>query len=523
MSVDGDTSAASKARGERSRSVPGASAICFETPRNGGERVRLARDVDPAYTDSITVDSDPGGGYDDALPDSPLPGSGERYDECGDDVPALACDDCGSVGWVASTCRRSRCPRCWRAWVFYMAVEGITAVDGTRRKRAYESGSNPYNHHVIVSFPDGTRFDSDDALDRGFEAAKRFMMEVGADAGMIVYHPDRIAEEHRGDVIGHSSGDGDMQWKDILDMPPEERDEYLVHSPHFHVFAVSDFIQGGAVTENIEDRTGVVIERIADDDGISLADMDALAAATAYSLSHAGLTADGDDAHRAAYRYFGETANIERRANVRADAKEAMRRVAPDVLGVDFSRRTCDEPVTDSADSGKYSGGEADSVDANPRSNVLDSVFPGDADETPASGPAVRPTISRSGAPEAGADAPDWQAGNTGGFATDSGAPDATPGASLRPDGGDESDTSRDDADGDSDESDAAQSNADDAGECGGSMLPIWKIRDKLKNDDEWRETIGEEAAEGIRDAYDQWCDMGQPAPENTADAPPPD
>lgn len=514
MSVDGGVSAASKARGERSRSRPGG-AICFERATDDGrDRIRLNQNVEPGNAGdipTITVDNDPDARtYADALPDSPLPGSGEQYGTCGDDVPALACDDCGSVGWVGSTCRRSRCPRCWRAWAFYTAIEAIAATDGTRRKRASEPGPNPYNHHVVVSFPDGTRFNSDDALDRGFGATKRFMMEVGADAGMLLFHPYRIKEEYRGDVMGHSSGDGDKQWKDILDMPPEDREEYLVYSPHFHVFAVSDFIQGGAITEKIEDRTGVVIERIADDDGVSLADMDALAAATAYSLSHAGLTADGDDdAHRAAYRYFGETANIERRANVRADAKEAMRRVAPDVLGVDFSRRTCDEPVTDSDDSGEYSGGKAGSVDANPRSNVLDSVFPGDADETPASGPAARPTAS-SGAPDAEADDADgWQRGNTGGFATDSGVPDAPSVTSVRSD------------DDGHDHVDATDS--DDTEECGGSMLPIWVIREKLDENDVWREKIGSEAAEGIRDAYDQWADMGEPVPGDMPDAPPPD
>lgn len=392
----------------------------------------------------------------------------------------------------------------------------VTAVEGTRRKRASEPGPNPYNHHAIISLPEGTRFNSADALDRFFEAGKVLLAHVNADTGMLIYHPFRIKKEYRGDVLGHESGEGDMHWRDILALVEsddwdweEVREEFLVFAPHLHVFAVTEFFQGGAVTREIEEQTGVVIERIADEDGVSLGDLDDLCAAVAYSLSHAGLSYnEEEDAYRAAYRYFGETANIERRANVRSDVKESMRRVSMDVLGVDFSDSSCKKEVS----SEKDTNGESEiplAVRAlRPDSNA-------DSGSTGSGSPMGSGSHSEFGfTSESGSDSgSEWSGGNTGGFATDMSNPDAR------------GSCARDTASADS----GGHDHADSEGEmCGGNLLPIWTAEESLA-DDEWREKIGEEAAEELEAAFEEWCELGEPTPEtllpeeSSPDKPPPD
>lgn len=462
-------SAVSRSKGERQRTRP-QGAICFETERDGGERVHLAEDIDPSYADSITASDPDARSYEDKLPDDlPLPGEGEEKEDCGEDIPITVCDNCGTTTYAGSTCRRSLCPRCWESWAFHRAVEAVTAIDGTRRKRATESATNPYNHHITVSFRTDTRFDSKTPLDRGFAATKRLLDEIAADTGMIIYHPYRIAKEHRGDVLGHESGNGDLHWRDILGMPADERRGKLVYAPHFHVFAVSPFVQGGAVTEDIEDKTGVVIERIADDDGVSLKDLEALCSAVAYSLTHAGITTDKSDQNRAAYRYFGETSNIDRRESVRSDVDEAMRRVSYGVLGVGFERGECKQEVV---------VGETDD-DGQPLAvRVVDPDIPDDTDDTRGGEAVAMPGFgSGSGS------------GNPSGFGTG--------------------------------ETDTAVSHAHtETVECGGKQLPIWQ-RSRHIDNDEWRERVGAEAVEAAEAAYDEWRDLGEPDPPDIPDGPP--
>lgn len=63
---------------------------------------------------------------------------------------------------------------------------------------------------------------------------------------------------------GHESGEGDMQWADILEKAESDdwtweaiREEFLVDGPYFHAMVNADFVQGGAVTEAIEEQTGM--------------------------------------------------------------------------------------------------------------------------------------------------------------------------------------------------------------------------------------------------------------------------
>lgn len=377
----GDPGAGSSAR-SRTRSK---GALCYEYDDDGEtRRVRVSNTLNPDEFAIRDVPTD-ARSFDDALPESPLPGSGDRRDDCGDDFPGLYCRDCGEPAIVGRTCRRSRCPRCHKAWIFHQSKTIAAKTDGLRRLRysRSEGRRHPKNHHVVVSLPSSIRFDSEDPFGRTTTLAKLLMGQVDADTGTAIYHPYRIATEYRGDVLGHSSGDGDLTWKDVLPLIDAEgwdavREEYLVFSPHFHVITVSDWIEGGAVTKRIEEKTGVVIERITPgDSSTSIPDMEALASVTAYCLSHAALSHDEDtDRWQAAYRYFGEVANTEARANVTREVDRALRKVAPTVLGLEFPEPRCSEDRIDTDGDDLPDDSPASGVDR-PPVRVLTDGAPG--------------------------------------------------------------------------------------------------------------------------------------------------
>ncbi|WP_147465005.1 hypothetical protein [Halococcus sp. IIIV-5B] len=209
-------------------------------------------------------------------------------------------------------------------------------------------------HHVVVSLPHSLRFDSDQPLKRAKELAKNLLAGVDLDAGTLYYHPWRIAKAYRGDVAGHSSGDGDLTWADILRRLDSDswswdavRDEFLVFAPHFHAIGNSRFVQGGAVTDAISEQTGIVIHRITKkESSVSIYDKEDLCRATAYCRTHTGLRWDDDNEQfRAATWRFGETANLVPSKGVREEIDQVARDVSHDVLGVDFRRSSCSAHV----------------------------------------------------------------------------------------------------------------------------------------------------------------------------------
>lgn len=123
-------------RKETSRrlSVRSKGAVCYEYERDGEEtRVRIARDIEPHYSDAITTSEPDARDYSDPLPELPLPGSGELLEDCDDEIPALFCSGCGTPYDVGRTCRRSRCPRCWQSWAFQRAKSVAAKVEALGR------------------------------------------------------------------------------------------------------------------------------------------------------------------------------------------------------------------------------------------------------------------------------------------------------------------------------------------------------------------------------------------------------
>ena len=482
---------ASSAR-KRSRSR---GAVCAETTLNGEtKRVRLANNVEAHMDESIQATEPDAREFADALPQYRLPGSGELLNDCGVDTPALFCPECGAKTVVGRTCRRSICPRCWESWDFQQAKTNASMVEGLRRYRAASGESNAKYHHLTVSFRPETRFDSADPFERGVEATKLLLEEVGVYAGILIYHPWRIAEAYRGEVRGHESGEGDMTWADVLTKVASPawsweaaRSEFLVYAPHFHVYANAPFVQGGAVTEMIEERTGVVIHRITKrDSSVSLYDVEDLASSMAYSLSHAGLAWDEDNEQfRAAYRRFGETANFSPTPGVEADVDAALREVAPEVLGQEFPKPRCDNEtveIDEAGDEGESDEGERESPPSVKRDLSSES-------------PDVSGWSGESGS--------EWSSGNTGGFAADDGDDlwAATVGVSP------------------SWLEDPAEASEDHRSRCGTKLVPMWAA-DEYLADEAWVESIGEDARAELEAAYEEWMQLGEPRPEAV---PPPD
>jgi hypothetical protein len=497
--VDHDDPGAGTSARSRTRSK---GAICYEFDADGEtRRVRVSNTLDPTEFAIRDVSTD-AREFDAALPESSLPGSGDRRDDCGDDFPALHCPDCGEPTTVGRTCRRSRCPRCHKAWVFYTARQVDAKTDGLRRLRyaRSEGRSHPKLHHLVLSPPSSIRFDSGDPLDRAFDLVKLLLAQVDGDTGTAIYHPYRIKEEYRGDVLGHSSGDGDLTWKDVLPLIATEgwdavREDYLVFSPHFHVIAVSDWIEGGAVTDRLAEKTGWVTHRITPgDSSTSIGDLEDLASVTAYSLSHAGLSHDaGNDRHRAAYRYFGEVANTEARANVTREVDRALRDVAPTVLGMDFPEPRCSEERVDADDgdgdapdrSGSDGNGDGSGADVDrPPVRVLASG--GDAQGwSEPSGSAVDLGADRSaGARNTGYD-------DSGGSAT-WGAPGS--GAGTGAGGGDGVP--------------AGQTADVPTSRCGSRLVPMRAAPDYL-NDSEWCASIADATLRRLRRAHAEFLALG--------------
>ncbi|QLK27196.1 hypothetical protein HYG81_06220 [Natrinema zhouii] len=479
---------------DRTRSKGGLSFEHNVTGDDGQRRITIHQDVDPADGSRITTaEPDVDTLAYDARPTAPhIPGSGERYDTCGDPFHGLFCPDCAATQEVGQTCQRSRCERCYKSWCFRRAKTQVAKLESLRHDlEQRESGWQKF-HHLTVSFRPDVRVRSDDPVKQLRKITQALLDQIGVEHGLAVFHNYRIKPEYCGDVFGHESGDGDLNWCNILSEKLESEewpaaavyDEFLEYAPHFHVFAVADFVQCGAVTKQIADDTGVVIHRISDDDGKSLETIEDLAAATMYALSHVGLKQRGNS-YRACYQAFGRLANHAAEDWALAKADDACRETASDVLGLSLAKPECDahiEPATDNED----------------------MVTPDDTDDpieamnSSGLGPTTATSSLRSSTASAGT-----------GHRTDTSRPFAA--------GGDQTGLLSDVPDW-INEPICGETLTQSTERCGTTMRPIRCAGEYLESVD-WCETIDEGRLDGLKDAYTEYQDLGKPEP---VDDPPP-
>lgn len=278
----------------------------------------------------------PSDAYQDYLPVLDLPGTGTKYEICGDEVPRF-CSDCGHVTHVGRTCYRMMCPRCWKGWDRRRATAITSKLEALRRyKEAKGPGWQGWKfHHVAISPPDGFAMNVEDGdrervLQRTFDLIKEILGDMNVDTGALFYHPFRGED-----------GDDRGFWKDVLpDGEPTDMDglgEDLSFEPHFHLVALAKHVPT-VVTERVEAETGWVIHRITkgEDSDVSLYDKFDLARSVTYCLSHTGR---GEN--RAAYRYFGEVANFAAEKRIEREMDAAVRSVGVNTLGLKFDSQTC--------------------------------------------------------------------------------------------------------------------------------------------------------------------------------------
>lgn len=302
----------------------------------------------------------------DCLPELPIPGTGGiQQPDCGEDIPAFACGDCGNPVYVGRTCGSPRCSRCWESSVKSKVTRYAGKLEGFRRKLYgdYNGRKDIDFNHVVASLP-GFIVDSTNPVERGMKVLKSILEENWYIEGFAaVYHPYRIKQEYRRDQYEHGgeSGEGDMAWKDVLES--EDPYQYLKKEPHFHLFFAAprksfDY----TVAEAVEDDTGWLFHRItkSKDNNVSISDLDDLVHQLTYSLSHTGVNNWKADRDELTTRMKGDLHNCYVPDGVEEEVLASFCEAAPRLLGARFSNlseATCsaeipkddtdDPPVTD--------------------------------------------------------------------------------------------------------------------------------------------------------------------------------
>lgn len=311
----------------------------------------------PEKGDSSNLGSGAGGW----LPELDLPSFGEMGETCGEERTHF-CSDCGAEFEVGRTCAKSMCPRCWAAWVLKRAgtsreagedVAGIVAhlqktakmMSSRLTKEAKEAADDPedvdpipvFKHHVVISpLMDDWFLKAKDPLARTFEVISAIMDHLGME-GVVFYHPWRGRhEDHEGGDMG--------EWKKRIGAGREWDDVRadLIPWGHFHIVGCAPWVTGGLMTKEIERETGWIIKRCTRyNSSKSLADMEDVARAVTYCLSHTGIDTSGAQ-NKAAYRKFGSTYHSGRVSEDDKDeADRLVRKVVPKTLGIPAQEVTC--------------------------------------------------------------------------------------------------------------------------------------------------------------------------------------
>jgi hypothetical protein len=437
---------------------------------------------------------------DDGLPELPKPGQdGLQYDDCGEDIPAFACEDCGSPIYVGRTCANPLCSRDWAAAVKSKVVRTagkLWAMQHVLNDRHHEDIDH---NHVVASMPDFL-VDSDDPLDRALLVLKTLLTEHwGIESFVAIYHPERIKQEYRKDQYEHDGepGQGDMTWKDVLSS--ENPDEYTYFSPHFHLFFAAKRRQFDYLTaESVHEQSGWNFHRVTkggenSDSNESVQDLDDLVHQLTYCFSHAGVRQVADR-HELCSRLKGEMHNLYVPDDITDEILATFCSAAPKLLGVSFANvadATCDAEVSAEGNTGDTVPSRDSSVDDRDDDTAQDhplyDVFDPEASSTPSSGENPWPSNEFDAPVDGGGgrEADDWVQSDTP-IPTSSSEAGETASAAA-------------DADATMD-TDSPIVDAREA--CGGDVIPIREARTLLEDTD-W--CAQAEYVAGLRTAVKEW------------------
>ena len=429
------------------------------------------------------------------LPDLDLPGQdGLNRDDCGDDIPAFYCEDCGHPVYIGRTCGSPVCSRCWAAAIKAKSVRTAGKLEGLRRAlyARYDGNYDIDFNHVVASLP-SVRVDSATPKERVMLIIQTLLEENwDIDGFAAIYHPYRIKKEYRKDQYEHGGepGEGEMTWKDVLD--EDDPYQYLKFEPHFHIFFPArrrsfDY----SVAEAVNAESGWLFHRITkgEDSNVSVEDLDDLVHQLTYCFSHTGVEQRADRMELAS-RLKGDLHNCYIPDGVEDEALAIFCDAAPKLLGVRFAnihQSTCDAEVsaddagdwTDDDECGCDHAEESEPPQA-ARRHPIEELY--DHPEHP-----IRSTAPDTRSLDAGVPSED---------VSDAGRDELW---SATPSGSSASSTTLSEPSG----GDGSSPPVEDARErCGGDLAPIREAEEQLE-DEEWCRRA--EYVAGLRGAFAEW------------------
>lgn len=422
----------------------------------------------------------------DSLPELDLPGRrGLGRDDCGEDIPAFACEDCGHPKYAGRTCYSPTCERCWAAWVKRQTVTVASKLEGLRKRLnakhdAHRNKKNNHDfNHVVASLP-SVRVNSEEPTEQILKILKEIAERNWQIEGFYaIYHPYRIKQEFRKDQYEHGgeSGDGDMTWKDVLNA--ENPEQYIKFEPHFHLFFPAKRKSFDYLTaEGVYEESGWLFHRITKgpDSNVSVADFEDLVHQMTYCLSHAGIAVPGEhhDGQKATSitRMKGLLHNTYAPDGAEDRALAAVCEAAPRLLGYSFAN------TKDASCDANPDGSDSTS----PQNHTPD---PRSLDDHPSS-----PGFRNGQSPN------DWVSSNASTSASDGVQPAPVAGRS---------ENHRNDSQGESGGNSPA---------CGGGLVPMNRV-EALLSDPDWCDQAA--YVDPLRTALDEW------QRRRTEDSPPDD
>lgn len=319
--------------------------IDAETIREFIREIRRPRRVgflDEGIEHSVPVDEN---GIPKTLPPLDLPGMGEAYEDCNDEI-TLGCECCGWTTDSHRTCKRSMCPRCGAAWCRDRAANVLAWLEATRKRRNAIREANQKFHHCVLSPPDDWALEADDVLGRTMTMIYAALRTLDLD-GYVFYHPRRLD-------TGEGVDDMDL-WKEYLfsGYSAEELRQETSFEPHFHCVVVGDHVPGKNLSATVYEETGWIFKRITgdEDDPVSISDFEQCARVVTYCLSHTGIDTSGEN-NVAKYNPFGmcrPSSDTYVKPQDRERAEYLARKVAPTTLGLPMKEQLCTEVAKEKA------------------------------------------------------------------------------------------------------------------------------------------------------------------------------